>query len=464
MGSWWIAYGVGSEELVRNWTGVHPGQAVCDCYDTVTNSPRTRMRLKTILNRLEKYSSFVFQNARFCKHYDEWTFGDDTLVIDVEARSNGKPICSGCGCRGRCYDHLERRLFEYVPVWIFKVFFAYTMRRVDCKSCGVTVEMLPWVDGKEQITRTYKWFLAQWAKKLSWSEVADIFGTSWKTVFRAVEAAVTWGLENRSLDGIKAIGVDELCRKKGHVYATLVYQIDAGCRRLLWIGQDRKEDTLKKFFTWFGEKRCKALEAICSDMWKAYINAIAEHAAQAIHVLDRFHIMSHISKAIDEIRAGESRKLKQDGYEPVLKKTRWLLLKRPENLKPSQETKLADLLRYNLQSVRAYLFKEDFQQFWDYQSPAWAGKFLDGWTRRVMYSRLEPMKAVAKMLRNHKELILNWFRVKGTISQGVVEGLNGKAKVTIRKSYGFKTYKVMEIALYHALGDLPMPDYIHRFC
>lgn len=174
--------------------------------------------------------------------------------------------------------------------------------------------------------------------------------------------------------------------------------------------------------------------------------------------------MNHIGKAIDEIRADESRRLKQNGYEPILKKTRWLLLKRPENLSESQDIKLSELLKYNLRSVRAYILKEQFQQLWEYQSPAWASKFIDKWTRKVMYSRLEPMKDFAKMIRNHKELILNWFQVKTNISQGIVEGFNGKAKVTIRKSYGFKSFDTMETALYHALGDLPMPEYVHRFC
>jgi len=431
---------------------------------TVKRQPRNRMRLKTILNKLEKYSSFVFKDARFCKKYDEWAFTDEVVVVEVEPRANGKPVCSGCGRKGPCYDHLDRRLFEYVPIWIFQVFFAYRMRRVDCDRCGVTVEMVPWAEGKETITNTYKWFLAQWAKLLSWQEVARVFHTSWNTVFRAVETAVSWGLLNRDLDGIECIGIDELCRKKGHIYATLVYQLDQAKRRLLWIGEERKEDTLQRFFEWFGQTRNKALKAICSDMWKAYINAIRDNASQAVHVLDRFHIMSHMSKAIDKIRADESRRLKEDGYEPHLKKTRFLLLKRPENLTDTQELKLAELLQYNLRSVRAYLLKEHFQQFWEYQKAGWAGKFLDLWTRQAMYSRLEPMKEVARMLRNHKELILNWFRIKGRISQGIVEGLNGKAKVTIRKSYGFRTFRVMEISLYHALGELPMPDYIHRFC
>jgi transposase len=128
-----------------------------------------------------------------------------------------------------------------------------------------------------------------------------------------------------------------------------------------------------------------------------------------------------------------------------------------------QRFRLRDLLRYNLQTVRAYLLKEDFQQFWEYESPTWAGKFLDDWCRQVMRSRIDPMKKVAKTLRRHRELILNYFRAKKAFSSGIVEGLNNKAKLTMRKSYGFRTFHVTEIALYHALGKLPLPDTAHRF-
>jgi transposase len=198
-------------------------------------------------------------------------------------------------------------------------------------------------------------------------------------------------------------------------------------------------------------------------MWKPYLKVIARKAGQAIHVLDRFHIMLHLSKAIDEVRATEARDLKAKGYEPVLTKTRWLLLKRPENLSNKQEVKLADLLRYNLKSVRSYLLKEEFQFFWTYKSPYWAGWFLDKWCAKTMRSKIEPMKKTARMLRNHRELLLNWFRAKGQLSSGVVEGLNNKAKLTTRKAYGFRTYHAEKIALYHTLGALPEPDVAHKF-
>jgi transposase len=168
-------------------------------------------------------------------------------------------------------------------------------------------------------------------------------------------------------------------------------------------------------------------------------------------------------KALDEVRAGESRRMASEARTPLLKKSRWLLLKREENLKEEQRFRLRDLLRYNLKTVRAYLLKEAFQQLWEYSSPAWAGKFLDEWCRQTMRSRIEPMKKIARSLRQHRELILNYFRAQKLISSGVVEGLNNKAKVTMRKSYGFRTYRVLELALYHSLGKLPEPESTHDF-
>ena len=416
------------------------------------------MQLKTILNYVTPYKSFVYKKVRW---FDPRT--KTAIEILIEPRANGQAICSGCDCKAPCYDRLLSRRFEFVPLWQIAVYFVYAMRRVDCPKCGVKVEKVPWCDGKNQLTTTYRWFLAGWAKRLSWKEVAVAFGTTWQNVFRSVKHAVSWGLAHRDLEDIEAIGVDEVQWQKGHKYLTLVYQIDTGYKRLLWIGQDRTTKTFLRFFRMLGKKRSGRLKFVCSDMWKPYLKVIAKKASQAIHVLDRFHIMQKMNKAIDEIRAGEARQMKADGYEPILKYSRWCLLKRFENLTDKQIVKLSELVKYNLRSVRAYLLKEDFQRFWEYVSPGWAAKFLDEWCTRTMRSKLEPMKKVAKSLRSHRELILNWFRAKGIMSSGIVEGLNNKVKLTTRKSYGFRTYEAIEIALYHNLGALPEPKLTHRF-
>ena len=417
------------------------------------------MLLKTILNRIQKHRGFVYGAVRLVEERRG-------LVIEVEIcpRAHGRSTCSGCAQPGPGYDTLAPRRFEFVPLWGISVFFLYGMRRVACRTCGVRVEAVPWAEGKHQLTTTYAWFLATWAKRMSWTEVAEAFRTTWEHVFRSVDMAVTWGREHLDLTGITAIGIDELQWQRGHVYLTLVYQLDAGRKRLLWIGQDRKVKTLLRFFRWLGPDRSAALRFICSDMWKPYLRVVAKKAGTAIHILDRFHIMSHMNKAIDEVRAQEARALKAQGDASILKHTRWLLLKRPENLTENQEARLAELLRYNLRSVRSYLLKEDFQFFWTYVSPSWAGHFLDRWCTRTLRSRIEPMKEVARMLRTHRGLLLNWFRAKGTISSGAVEGFNNKAKLTTRKAFGFRTFRAVEIALYHTLGALPEPEPTHRFC
>ena len=426
--------------------------------DNIPAENPSAVQLKTILNHVESYKSFVYKKAQWA---DPETKTEIEIVI--EPRKNSRAICSGCGQRRPGYDRLPERRFEYVPLWQIAVTFVYAMRRVDCTECGVKVEQVPWCEGKHQLTTTYRWFLANWAKRLSWKGVAEAFGTTWQNVFRSVKHAVSWGLANRNLEGIEAIGVDEVAWQRGHKYLTLVYQLDSGHKRLLWIGQDRTTKSFLRFFRMLGKERSQQIRFVCSDMWKSYLKVIAKKAGQAIHVLDRFHIMQKMNKAIDEVRAGEARQMKADGYEPILKHSRWCLLKRRENLSDKQTVKLAELLKYNLRSVRAHLLREDFQRFWAYVSPGWAGKFLDQWCTRTMRSQLEPMKKVARTLRNHRELILNWFRAKGALSSGVVEGFNNKVKLTVRKSYGFRTYEAVETALYHNLGTLPEPEFAHRF-
>lgn len=416
------------------------------------------MQLKTILNRVQKFKSFVYGAIRWAEEASE-----PMIEVEVHPRSNSRAICSGCGRKRPGYDTLPARRFEFIPMWGIKVFFRYAPRRVDCPACGVRVERMPWSAGKHRLTETYAWYLASWARRLSWKEVADAFRTSWDHVFHSVEMAVGWGRKHQDLSGIKAIGIDEIQWQRGHKYLTLVYQIDKDCKRLLWVGKKRKVKTLLGFFRWFGKERSGQLRYICSDMWKPYLKVIAKKAGQAIHILDRFHIMAHLSKAIDEVRAAEAKELKEKGYDPVLTKSRWLLLKRPENLSEKQESKLADLLQYNLRSIRSYLLKEEFQLFWSYQSPYWAGEFLDKWCTKTMRSKIEPMKKVARMLRNHRPLLLNWFRAKKQFSSGIVEGFNTKAKLTTRKAYGFRSYHCAEIALYHALGSLPVPKTTHEF-
>jgi transposase len=415
------------------------------------------MQLTTILNRCHRHKGFVYQQARFSADHK-------SIEVVVRPRRGSTAICSRCHQPAPGYDRLAERRFQFIPFWGFLVFLLYAMRRVNCPRCdAVVVEEVPWADGKRQLTKVYMLFLARWARRLSWKETAAAFRTSWDKVFDAVEHVVNYGLEHRTLAPIDAIGVDEIQYSKGHKYLTLVYQIDVGMTRLLWVGKERTVASFQEFFILIGDEVASKIVFVCSDMWQPYLKVIREKCSQALHILDRFHIVAKMNLALDEVRSQEAGRMRREGFDPVLKKSRWLLLKRLQNLSDQQLFRLSDLLRYNLKTVRAYLLKEAFQQLWDYDSPAWAGKFLDEWCRQTMRSRIDPMKKIARSLRQHRELILNYFRAHKLISSGVVEGLNNKAKLTIRKSYGFRTFRALELALYHSLAKLPEPESTHEF-
>ena len=417
------------------------------------------MRITTLLNNCYHLKSFVYQKESL-----EQIEGQKSLVFDLEPRKNGRPICSNCNQQGSVYDHVAKpRLFQFVPAWGYQVYFRYRMRRVNCLKCGVKVESVPWADGKHQLTKPYQQFLAGWARRLSWLEVARSFRTTWDHVFQSVKMIVEYGLQHRTMDNIEAIGVDEIQYAKGHQYLTLVYQIDSGRKRLLYMAQKRTVKSLLRFFHELGKKGCEQLRFICSDMWKPYLKVIKKKAPQALHILDRFHIVAKLNKAVDEVRRTEVNRLKEEGYEEILKHSKYCFLKNESNLTDKQQMKLDDLLQYDLKSVKAYLLKESFQAFWQYTSPYWAQHFLKKWCYRTMRSKLEPMKKFVGTVRRHEELMMNWFKAKKQYSSGVVEGLNRKVNLVTRKAYGFKSYETLKIALFHTMGQLPEPEMTHRF-
>ena len=416
------------------------------------------MRLITLLNHCYKFKSFVYAKER---HEPE----KNRVIIEVKPRKNGRPICSGCHQPGTTYDHQPNsRYFDFVPIWGIAVLLCYTMRRVNCKTCGVKIESVPWCEGKHSITKAYQLFLARWARRLSWKEVAEIFNTSWDTVYRSVFSIVSYGLKHRHLKGIQALGVDEIQFGKGHQYLTLIYQVDSGCKRLLSITQERTAKSFLRGLRSIGMDNLSDVRYWCSDMWRAYIKVINKKFPNAIHVLDRFHIVKKLNEAVDDVRREETKQMKADGLEPILKNSRFCFLKNSENLTEKQKVKLDELIACDLKSVKAYLFKEAFQAFWQYTHPAWAKKFLSAWCDEVEASELKPMHKFVGTVKRHQELMMNWFKAKKMYSSGSVEGLNRKFNLVTRKSYGFKSFEVLKIALFHTMGGLPEPKMTHRFC
>jgi len=423
-----------------------------------------QLQVKTLLNDIQHFVGFVYRDVRRVLNRQGRT---QRIEIRLEAHTQIPGRCSRCRQPAPQYDRLPERAWLFVPLWGLRTWFYYAPRRVSCPAHGVVVEHIPWSCGKRPVTVAMMGFLARWARRLSWRETARVFQTSWEAVYRSVEWFVAWGLAHRQLVGVESLGVDEIHwgqGKRASQFLTVIYQIDSGCRRLLWVGRKRTQATLRRGLAALGTEVVAGLRFVCSDMWQPYLQVLAAKAGHALHVVDRFHVVLHLNQAVDKVRRGECGRLRGRPQAKRLKRMRWHLLKRGSRVRGKARQRLDALLASKLATARAWTLKDCFEHIWHYKSVHWAGAFLDYWCGRAMRSRLEPMQQVARMLRKHEALLLNWFRARGEISSGAVEGLNNKIRVVTRRAYGFRTYRAMEIALYHTLGRLPEPDPTHRFC
>ena len=421
-------------------------------------SRKLPMQLKTLLEPSAILSSDLFTDRSESRDGRRRPF----LVRDIEPRANGASGLFGCGARAPlrpgegpgCSSSSDPRLAGPIPL---------PDAPGAVPRCGEVRIAVPWAEGKIR-------------RPQGLPSCPGPVGAAAELERRPPEAFRTSGLRLHGRAGVvrlrpappqpgrrRSDRVDEIQWRKGHDYVTLVYQIDAGSRRLLHVARHRTTESLSGFFDMLGREASSSIRYVCSDMWKPYLQVIAEKAPQALHVLDRFHIVANLQKAVNEIRAAEARKMKAEGYEDVLKHTKYCFLKNPENLTDNQRLKLKDVLQYDLKSVRAYLLKEAFQQFWSYRSPRWAEWYLKKWCARAARSRLPPITKFVATIRKHQPLIMNYFKAKKQLSSGVVEGLNRKVNLATRKAYGYRTFDALHTALFQTMGDLPEPESTHEF-
>lgn len=375
------------------------------------------------------------------------------LLAWVERLGQRRLRCGECGRPVRRVLRRDPpRRWRHLPLGSESCELVYQPRRVWCFRCGVRVEQVPWAARWSRVTHALSQALARLARQLSWREVAEHFGVDWKTVAATVHRAVAWGLAHRALEAVRVIGIDEVSRKKGHHYLTLVY--DLGHGQLLWVGEDRTEATLEGFFAWLGPERTRRLEVVCLDMWAPYAAVVQRHAPQATPVFDRFHLVRHLNAAVDEVRRAEVRRLRGEARQ-VIKGTRYLLLKNPWNLTPAERQRLSSVVKVNRRLVRAYYLKEEFQAFWHYVRTGWASKHLSHWLWWASHSRLAPFQKLAKLVRTHLPGILAWTRVR--VTNGALEGMNNKVKLVSHRAYGYRNPQHFIVAIYHCCAQLPLP-------
>ena len=400
------------------------------------------MELRTVLNRVHKLAGFICGDCRLRRAKR----GDSHLEIDLlRLRPPGTrlrplgdaPLSVRAGAR------------PADPVRL-----CHAPRGLLALHTPKT-EMLPWADCKQHSTRAFGRFLASWPSasrgrsgphvRYLWGHHPSRYGDSRGEGMRPGQSGGRHCARHRR-DRWQA----------DYRYLTPVYQLNAGCRLLLWAGEERRTETPESFFTWFGTHRAAAVRVVCSDTWKAYLSRDPQSrrtgAARARSLPCRRQTRRD-DRHCPRRRGPRTEKAGQTARPQA-----------PENLSETQQPKPAYLLNLNLRTACAYLLKEDFQQFWECRSPTQANRFLRRRCRQAARSRLEPAVRAARTMHKQRPLLLNWFRCDRAHSSAAVEGLNGKAKPALRKSYGFKAYGAYEPALYHALGDLPEHDPAHRFC
>src|SRR5712691_5247083 len=222
---------------------------------------------------------------------------DGQLVAYLE-RNGRLLICSHCSRRTRrIHSRQGQRRWKDLRIRDQNLVLVYTPVRVLCAACGPRVEFLPWASKWQRITQALSLAIARLSKELSWKKTATHYGVDWKTVFSAVKAAVQRGLQLRRWKPLRVIGIDEVSRSKGQRYLTLVYDLER--RRLVWAGENRDAETMKKFFEWLGPRRAKSILIVCCDMWAVYLKAVREKLPRTLVVFDRFHVVQHLNLAVD---------------------------------------------------------------------------------------------------------------------------------------------------------------------
>jgi len=400
--------------------------------------------------------TFIRKELRLKVHRVTKVETTETAMVVHLDRLGGRLLRCGL-CRLRCLKvHSVRgeREWRDLAMRSKPLLLRYQPRRVVCRRCGVRVEEFPWAEPWARVTRALGRAVAELARALSWQGTAREYKLNWKTVAGIVQRAVQYGLRHRPRPPVHVIGIDEVSRRKGQVYLTVVYDLER--RVVLWVGEGRTEEAVRKFFTEeMGRRRCTTLQVVCMDMWAAYANLVSQYAPQAQILFDRFHIVKHLSEAVDEVRRAEVRRL--TGTKKVaFKSTRWLLLKNPWNLTEHQQERLSTLVRWNTPIVRAWYLKEAFQLFWDYRQSGRAKTHLEKWMRSAMRARLEPFKKFVRMLRAHLDGVLAWTKLR--LSNAPLEGMNNKIKSISHRSFGFRQARTFIAAIYHCCARLPLPS------
>lgn len=327
-----------------------------------------------------------------------------------------------------------------------RIYLEFEVRRVQCRSCGkVKRERLDFLADSAFHAKRFAYYVGRRCRSTTIKDLAKELRLDWDTIKTLDKQYMQAQLAKVGTPGPKAIGIDEISIRKGHTYRIVVS--DLLRRRPIWFGgEDRSEASMAMFYDWLGEKKTKGIRLAVMDMWKPFRNVTTARAPQAAILFDKFHIMGHLSKALDEVRKAEYRRLSgQD--RSFIKGQKYTLLSHRENLTPAGRHNLKRLLAANKRLNTAYLLKESFGQLWDYQREGWARRFFDNWRASLKWQRLKPYEKFAEMIERHWDGIAAHCKPENKVSLGFVEGLNNKIRVIQRRAYGLRDEEYLRLKI-----------------
>jgi transposase len=363
-----------------------------------------------------------------------------------------QPSCPKCGqpCPG--YD-TRRRSWRHLDTCQFKTIVDADVPRVECPTHGVVQIEVPWAEPGSGFTALMEALVIDWLKEASIQAVARRMHLSWDQVDGIMQRAVERGLARRGDVSPVRIGVDETSFQKRHEYVTIV--TDLVTSEVLYVADNRTKDSLEGFFADLEPADLLRLEVISMDMWEPYISVVEYfvHQAEEKICFDKFHVAKYLGDAVDKVRRAEHRELMQSGDDSLLG-TKYAWLKNPESMSKKMTAFLGSLKRLALRTARAWALKEHAMCLWHYVNRGWARKAWQAWISWAMRSRLEPIKRVARMVRDHIEGIINAIVLGAT--NAAAESVNAKVQRVKRMACGFRNRDRFRAAIYFHLGGLDL--------
>lgn len=371
------------------------------------------------------------------------------VVIRVEARGKAFP-CPTCGARCPRYDHRVRR-WRHLDTCQYRTIVEAPLPRVECAEHGVLQIGSPWAEPGSRFTALLEALAIDWLQEASITAVARRLNMSWDELDGVQRRAVRRGLARRKQVPVTTLGVDETSFQKRHEYVTVVSDLDK--ERVLYVADSRKQTSLDDFWTQMSDEQRKAIKAVAMDMWRPYIRSTERHLPQAWGkiVFDKFHVAKHLGEAVDKVRRQEHRALSKQG-DDTLKGSRYLWLQNPHEMREDSWVSLAALKDLALKTARAWAIKEQAMNLWRYATMGWARRGWKRWIGWTLRSRLEPIRKVGRMVRDHLQGIIN--AVILTVTNAGSESINAKIQKVKRLACGFRNRERFRTAIYFHCGGL----------